>query len=269
MRQNRKVSYDEFYESVYEDYCDTILTVQEIARKYDISHRTVYNIKAYMEKKRQKEENSDANSDFKVNNKERNLRPPNNPTRRIEGKYIIQPIICVDNNTRRILDTQPNFQMSPDYQPKYVKQPQQSNRYVKQKQDAVTELCERQWELYNANYNQNVYTPQQSQFVEQDIEFPIYKQPAKPTQSYIPARQPTIPQKKTTQKKQKYDDDTVSIKSTRSKESRINIQTKKLPKKEPETEPDRKEKRKRIGQDALAFLENHRKMVEEREFGES
>lgn len=46
----RKIDNSGFYNEVYKDYKDNILTIQQIAEKHKIAIKTIYNIKGYIEK---------------------------------------------------------------------------------------------------------------------------------------------------------------------------------------------------------------------------
>src|SRR5271166_1298834 len=44
-----RVIKDDYYQNIYDDYQAKMLTVAEIAQKYNISHTSVYNAKKYIE----------------------------------------------------------------------------------------------------------------------------------------------------------------------------------------------------------------------------
>ena len=280
MSGRRKVNRDAFYQSVYDDYMDTILTMPEIAKKYDISLKTIYNIKERIEKGQlekgielQKKPGCDtSNTIFKESYTDEKTqqfveKPEIRKIREIRrmGKCVIQPVVYMDSVTQQITQKQTNVQ-----QPAYF--PTKASR---QRQDGLAELCDRQWELYNTKYSPIQDT--QTAYAD-DIDVPIYKHVETVKHTSVPVRSEPVltrQQKPVPVRSEPVlirQENPVPVRSEPKKTTRvnekINIQTKKVQKEEID-DPNKKNKRKRIGQDALAFLENHRKMIEDRELDES
>lgn len=265
----RHINNDVFYKNIYDDYMANIITVAEIAKKYGVTIKTVYNVKGYVEKKLLEDQNQQLTESVSnvansaKNNQQTNIlqkvrdetipmyqpikQTPAASVSKIQDKYVIQPVICLDGRTRKVIRDQLTDLT--------VTQPINENSSVRQtpikqnrntKRDEINDLCERSWELYNTKYNPDDENTNLT---------PINDQKNKPV----------VNNKKKEVPVNKKNDSSDILKHHKS--PRINVQTIKPVKQEPE-EVIKKEKRKRIGQDALMFLENHRKLAEERDSDE-
>ena len=272
----RNVRNTAYYESVYADYNECVLTVNEIAKKYNISIRTIYNIKAVMDEKVRNGE-----IELKKTNKKIVVSEPARKTKKehdctaeeiIENyKYKKKEPRKTNNfNTNIDLDLV-NRQFSSGYfKPEKTSKPSKNYAVfvdmeipcydpLSKQNKEMTAICKESWDVYNNKYKDIDEKPK------------LKKAMVIPSLSTQYTNDLLCKNKQFSDlcaKKQEKDlKSTQSVKSIKIDTSSIyeNKNTKVIARlnKNKSTLTDKQrekiEKRNRIAEDAMAFLENHRK----------
>lgn len=272
----RNVRNTAYYESVYADYNECVLTVNEIAKKYNISIRTIYNIKAVMDEKvkngeielkkknkkiivtetpRKTKREYDCTSEEIAENhkyKKKEPRKPNNFNINIDLDQVNRDFALGYLRPEKTTKASKNYSMFVDMEIPCYDPLSKQNR-------EMTAICKESWDVYNNKYKDIDEKPKLTKAMVIPSSSKQYTNNLLCKNKQFSDLCSKKPEKdlKSTQSVKSIKIDTSSIYENKNTKvvAKVNKEKPKLTDKQKE----KIQKRNKIAEDALAFLENHRK----------